>query len=105
MRRMSSVTLTDCCWVIDAPLDARPPSLYDLAMEILPCCRLSFALAAPERLDPRGALEKVLECCEVAEVEEMILQSIPYSGFPAAVVALGWLREQHPDGTSRPAPQ
>jgi len=74
-------------------------------MEILPCCRLSFALAAPERLDPRSALEKVLERCDLAEVEETILQSIPYSGFPAAVEALGWLREQHPDGASRLAAQ
>ncbi len=105
MRGKSSVTLTDCCCVFDAPLDARQPSLYSRAMEILPCCRLSFALAAPERLDPRNALEKVLERCDLAEVEETILQSIPYSGFPAAVEALGWLREQHPDGASRLAAQ
>lgn len=66
-------------------------------MEILPCCHLSFALAAPERLDPRIALERALGKCPLAEVEEAILQSIPYSGFPAAVESLGWLRELHPD--------
>ena len=72
-------------------------------MEILPCCRLSFALAAPERLDPQTALDNAVKCCLIADVEETILQSIPYSGFPAAVEALGWLREQHPDGACRPA--
>jgi alkylhydroperoxidase/carboxymuconolactone decarboxylase family protein YurZ len=71
-------------------------------MEILPCCQLSFALAAPERLDPRIALERALGRCPLAEVEETILQSIPYSGFPAAVESLGWLRELHPDADSYP---
>lgn len=72
-------------------------------MEILPCCRLSFALAAPERLSPESALNAALEHCQAQEVEEAILQSIPYSGFPAAVEALGWLRRKHPVTNSRTA--
>ena len=61
------------------------------------CCRLTFSLAAPERLSPRQALKRALENTETEKVTEVILQSIPYSGFPAAVEALGWLRDLSPD--------
>ena len=61
------------------------------------CCRLTFSLAAPERLSPLQALKRALENTETEKVAEVILQSIPYSGFPAAVEALGWLRDLDPD--------
>ncbi len=61
------------------------------------CCRLTFSLAAPHRLSPRSALNKALETSSPQVVAETILQSIPYSGFPAAVEALGWLRESIPE--------
>lgn len=61
------------------------------------CCRLTFSLAAPERLDPRIALNQALATSEERIVLETILQSIPYSGFPGAVEALSWLREDIPD--------
>ena len=63
------------------------------------CCRLTFSLAAPERLSPLQALKQALENTETEKVAEVILQSIPYSGFPAAVEALGWLRDLDPDST------
>ena len=63
------------------------------------CCRLTFSLAAPERLSPLQALKRALENTETEKVAEVILQSIPYSGFPAAVEALGWLRDLDPDST------
>ena len=63
------------------------------------CCRLTFSLAAPERLSPLQALKRALENTETEKVAEVILQSIPYSGFPAAVEALGWLRDLAPEST------
>ncbi|MDE0960328.1 MAG: carboxymuconolactone decarboxylase family protein [Planctomycetota bacterium] len=75
---------------------------------MLNCCRLSFALAAPERLDPRSALDKALEWAvehnALFSVEQAILLSIPYSGFPAAVETLGWLRQKHPQAQPPPEP-
>jgi len=71
-------------------------------MEILRCGHLSFALAAPERLSVKDALQCALEKCATPMVEETILQSIPYSGFPAAVEAFGWLRDHHPTVADRP---
>ena len=62
-------------------------------------CRLAFSLASPERLDPRITLASTLQHMDPESVAEVILQSIPYSGFPAAVEALGWLRQQAPEST------
>lgn len=70
-------------------------------MKNLSCCHLSFALAAPERLPVEAALSDALKNHSAEEVEETILQSIPYSGFPAAVEALGWLRQLHPTASSK----
>lgn len=61
------------------------------------CCRLTFSLAAPERLDPHRALKQALRTTTAEEVTEVILQSVPYSGFPAAVEALGRLRDLAPE--------
>ena len=55
----------------------------------LTCCRLTFSLAAPERLAPIKALTSALSESKVEDVVEVILQSIPYSGFPGAVEILG----------------
>jgi len=73
----------------------------------LPLCRISLALAAPDRLLLTEALAEALanEKTPLEEVEESLLQSIPFSGFPAAVEGFSLLRElaQEP-ATTRAAP-
>ncbi len=67
------------------------------AERFAPLARLVFAIA-----DPRGpAIETSLEAAlaaghDPARIAEVILQGIPYSGFPGAVEALGALRERSP---------
>ncbi|OUU21716.1 MAG: hypothetical protein CBC13_08680 [Planctomycetia bacterium TMED53] len=68
------------------------------------CCRLTFALAAPERLSPRESLKRALATSPTDSVIETILQSIPYSGFPGAVEAFGWLRSEVPEEASESRP-
>ncbi|MBT5739339.1 MAG: carboxymuconolactone decarboxylase family protein [Planctomycetes bacterium] len=82
-------------------LDVASIADYSSYMKNLSCCHLSFALAAPERLAVETALSQSLQQHTAEEVEETILQSIPYSGFPAAVEALGWLRERFPTASSQ----
>ena len=65
------------------------------------CCRLTFSLAAPERLNPHSALKQALASSNALIVAETILQSIPYSGFPGAVEALSWLRKEAPEARPR----
>ena len=60
-------------------------------------CRVALAIATRRGTEVRDALDACADSSSVTdeEVEESILQGIPYSGFPGAGEALGIWREQH----------
>jgi 4-carboxymuconolactone decarboxylase len=55
--------------------------------------RVSGALAARDRLRVRRELEMAASLCEPGEVEEILLQSYLFLGYPAALSGLGIWRE------------
>lgn len=65
---------------------------------------LSAALARGTRGEWRGAMTRALASATAAEVEETILQSYLFLGYPAALQALGVWRDLQPDPASVEGP-
>lgn len=61
---------------------------------------LSAALARGSRGEWRGCMSRALSAASPAEVEETILQSYLFLGYPTVLQALGVWRELHPEPAS-----
>ncbi|MEX1258649.1 MAG: carboxymuconolactone decarboxylase family protein [Gemmatimonadota bacterium] len=75
-------------------------SAETLAPELAGLVRLSGALATRDSATIRGEMAAALDVCVPDEVEEAILQSYLFLGYPAALAAFGLWREL----SGRPAP-
>lgn len=68
----------------------------------LALCRISMALTAPHRQGLEVALKEAIADDGISDwqIDEALLQSIPYSGFPATVTAFSMLRSLGATGDS-----